>query len=158
MPVLIYASLEILIEKIKEMETGRIGPGPGLRRIRRQMAETNTAMETIVMHTINRLYSGATSLAEAGTKEEEDIGRKEFLTDLIDSINEKTARLLLMRERMHKKMNKINTEHHTTASDTTGYGGKGIILLHSRTNKIIMYSTSLGQIIRPEYEEYTSPM
>ena len=120
------------------------------------MAETNTAMETILMNTVSRLYSRAITLAEAASKEEENKGRKEFLTDLIDSINEKTARLLLMRERMQKKMNKINIEHHTTASDTTGYGGKGIILLHSRTNKIIMYSTSSGQIIRPEYEEYTS--
>merc|ERR1712082_429593 len=102
---------------------------------------------------INRLYSRATSLAKAATKEEEDIGRKEFLTDLIDSINEKTARLLLMRKRMQKKMSKMNTVHNNMTPGTTGYGGKRIILLHSRTNNVIMYSTSSGKIIRPEYSE-----
>ena len=34
-PVLVYASLEILAARIGEMKVGKIGPGPGLKMIRR---------------------------------------------------------------------------------------------------------------------------
>merc|ERR1711867_427110 len=74
-------------------------------------------MEDILMDTIHRLYARAVTLADAAAKEEENQGRKEFLTDLIDSINEKTARLLLMRERVQRKMKKMNIKCHTTSKD-----------------------------------------
>ena len=96
-----------------ELKTGKIGPGPGLKKIRRQVAETNATMEDILMDTIHRLYARAVTLADAAAKEEKNQGRKEFLTDLIDSINEKTARLLLMRERVQRKMKKLNIECYT---------------------------------------------
>merc|ERR1712082_135981 len=54
---------------------------------------------------------------------------------------------------MQMKMDKILTIYDNTTPDTTGYGGKRIILLYSRTNNVIMYSTSSGRIIRPEYSE-----
>ena len=118
-PILIYSSLEILTARIGEIKVGKIGPGPGLKKIRRQVAETNAAMENILMDTIRRLYARAVTLADAAAREEENQGRKEFLTDLIDSINEKTARLLLMRERVQRKMKKMNIECYVS-NTTTG--------------------------------------
>ena len=57
-------------------------------------------MESILMDTIHRLYARAVTLADAALKKGENQERKGFLTDLIDSIHEKTTRLLLMRERV----------------------------------------------------------
>ena len=54
-PILIYSSLEILTARIGEIKVGKIGPGPGLKKIRRQVAETNAAMENILLDTIRRL-------------------------------------------------------------------------------------------------------
>ena len=58
-PILIYTSLETLTAKLGEIKVGKIGPGPGLKKIRRQVAETNAAMENILMDTIHRLYARA---------------------------------------------------------------------------------------------------
>ena len=80
--------------------------GSGLKKIGRQVAEASATMESILMDTIHRLYARAVTLATAAVNEGENQERKGFLTDLIDSIHEKTTRFLLMRERMRKKIKK----------------------------------------------------
>merc|ERR1711867_59184 len=137
------------------MKIGKLGPGPGLKKLTRQVAETGATMESILMDTIHRLYARAVTLATAAVNEGENQERKGFLTDLIDSIHEKTTRFLLMRERMRKKIKKLNIEHYTRDA-ATGYSQKETILLYGKTQRLQIYSVKYGQIFRPEYAAYTS--
>ena len=71
------------------MKIGKLRPGPGSKKLPRQVAETGATMESILMDTIHRLYARAVTLANAAVNEGENQERKGFLTDLIDSIHEK---------------------------------------------------------------------
>ncbi len=131
-PILLYISLETLTVRMGTRKIGKLGPGPGLKKLARQVAEAGATMESILMDTIHRLYARAVTLATAAVNEGENQERKGFLTDLIDSSHEKTTRFLLMRERMRKKIKKLNIEHYTKYS-ATGYTQKETLLLYNRT-------------------------
>ena len=54
-PILLYISLETLTARMGTMKIGKLGSGPGLKKVGRQVAETSTTMENILMDTIHRL-------------------------------------------------------------------------------------------------------
>ena len=88
-PILLYISLETLTARMGTMKIGKLGSGPGLKKVGRQVAETSATMENILIDTIYRLYARAVTLADAAVKEGKNQETKGFLTDLIDSIHEK---------------------------------------------------------------------
>merc|ERR1711867_108130 len=103
--------LEALTVRMGIMETGKLGAGPETKKLVRQVAETGVVMENMLMDTIKRLYAQAVTLTTAATDKTESQERKGFLLDLLNSIHEKTTRLLLVRERMRKKIKKFNIRH-----------------------------------------------
>ena len=50
-PILIYISLETLTARMGAIKTGKLGPGPGLKKVGRQVAEASATMESILMDT-----------------------------------------------------------------------------------------------------------
>ena len=125
------------------MKTGKLGAGPGSKKLARQVAETGAIMENILMDTIKRLYARAVTLTTAAIDIAESQEREGFLLDLIDSIHEKTTRLLLVRERVRKKIKKLNIRHYTEYS-ATGYTQKETLLLYNRTQRLQIYSVKYG--------------
>ena len=138
-PTLLYISLETFTVRMGIMKTGKLGAGPGSKKLARQVAETGAIMENILMDTIKRLYARAVTLTIAAIDKTESQERKGFLLDLIDSIHEKTTRLLLVREHVRKKIKKLNIRHSTKHS-TIGYTQKETLLLYNRTQRLQIYS------------------
>ena len=85
------------------MRKSKLRAGPGTKKLARQVAETGIVMENVLMDTIKRLYTRAVTLTTAAIDKTESQERKGFFLDLLDSIHEKTTRLLLVRERMKRK-------------------------------------------------------
>ena len=100
-------------------------------------------MENVLMGIIKKLYAGAFTLTTAAIDKTESQERKGFFLDLLDSIHEKKTRLLLVRERMKKKIKKLNVRHCTRYS-TIGYTQKETLLLYNRTQRLQIYSAKYG--------------
>ena len=147
-PTLLYMSLETLTVRMGIMETGKLRAGPGTKKLARQVAETGAIMENMLMDTIKRLYARAVTLTTAAIDKTESQERKGFLLGLLDSIHEKTTRLLLVRERVRKKIKKLNIRHYTKHS-TTGYTQKETLLLYNRTQRLQIYSASVKIMTHP---------
>ena len=103
---------------------------------------------------ISQLYTRAVALTATiiGTTACE--GRKERSLDLLDSIHQKTLRLVWLRERVQKKIKKLNKKYYMTIS-IFGYMKKEALLLHN-TPRPQIYSVRNNYIFNPECAGNTS--
>ena len=129
-PTSLYESLETLSVKMGLIKVSALGAGSGMKKIARQLAETSVIFEDVMMGIIRQLYAQAVTLTATiiGTTACE--GRKERSLDRLDSIHQKTLRLVWLREGLQKKIKKLNKDCFTTIS-TFGYIKKEAILLHN---------------------------
>ena len=122
-PVALYKSLEILSRRVGLFKPGVLGPGPGANKLARAIMETKTALDKIVVDLLNQLSTLATSLdvtINILDKEKHDIIRRQSL-DHLDSVNIKIERLLSLRERLGKRLERIPRQG---AIGLTNYGYK----------------------------------
>ena len=108
-PVALYKSLETLSGRAGLFKTGVLGPGPGTKILARSIMEMKTELEKMVLDMLNQLSTLATSLdvtINILKGEEHDIIRK-WLLDLLESFNTRIGRLISLRERLSKRIERI---------------------------------------------------
>ena len=111
-PVAVYKSLEILSGRAGLFKPGVLGPGPGTKILARSIMETKTKLEKMVLDMLNQLSTLATSLdvtINILKGEEHEVIRKRLL-DLLESVNTRIVRLITLRERLSKRMQRITRQ------------------------------------------------
>ena len=78
------------------MKAGKLGAGPGTKKLARQVAETGVVMENMLMSIIKKLNARAVTLTTTTIDNTANQERKGFFLDLLDSIHQKTTRLLIL--------------------------------------------------------------
>ena len=88
--------------KMGIIKTSKLGAGPGTKKLARQVAKTGVVLENVLMGIIKKLYARAVTLTAAIIDSTVSQEKKGFFLDLLDSIHQKTIRLLWLREHVKK--------------------------------------------------------
>ena len=84
---------------------GRLGPGPGARKLSKTIMETKVALDRKIVDLLNQLSTLSTSLdvmIKSLDKEKHDLIHGRTI-DHLDSVNNKIERLLSLKERLGRK-------------------------------------------------------
>ena len=149
-PVALYKSLEFLTKRTGLFKRGILGPGPGANKLARAIMETKTALDKVVVDLLNQLSSLAMLLdvtINILDKEKHDIIRGRSL-DHLDSVTNKIERLLSLRERLGKRLERIARQG-AIGLTKYGYKSKQTIILYADSGPEIL-CTKNGQIFGRE--------
>ena len=108
-PIALYKSLETLSGRAGLFKRGALGPGPGTKMLASSILDTKTELEKIVLDILNQLYTLAISLditINILRGEEHKVIRERSL-DLLESVNTRIVRLIRLRERLSKRIQRI---------------------------------------------------
>ena len=144
--VALYKSLESLSKRAVLFKRGILGPGSSTDKLARAIMETKTALDKIVMDLLNKLSTLSISLditINILDKEKHDVilGRSR---DHLDSIMIKIERLLSMKERLGKRIERI-AKQGAVGLAKFGYKNKQKIILYADSGPEISNGQVFGR-------------